>query len=337
MAICCGKPGFPYRPYESLQKWISPLQSLGGNSDKLCMKPTLLVLAAGMGSRFGGLKQIEPIGPSGEWILDFSVHDAVRNGFGKAVFVIREEMSEAFEAVKRRYGEHIDVEFVFQRLRDLPSRSDLAEARSKPWGTGHAVYAARDSIVEPFAVINADDFYGRSAFESLNEFLSGPPNDNEYALVGYELEKTLSKHGSVSRGICYADEDATLKSVEEHTNIRRSSDSSSIFGVNDAGEEVKLFLDARASLNCWGFPVKFLSNLEELLSDFLSSYDPEQGGEFYLPFAVDALIRASQAEARILHCSSRWLGVTHREDLLSVKEEVQALFESGVYDSPIWK
>ena len=308
-----------------------------GGSDKLGMKPTLLVLAAGMGSRFGGLKQIEPIGPSGEWILDFSVHDAVRNGFGKAVFVIREEMSEAFEAVKRRYAEHIDVELAFQRLHDLSSRSELAEARSKPWGTGHAVYAARDSIVEPFAVINADDFYGRSAFESLSEFLSGPPNDNQYALVGYELEKTLSKHGSVSRGICHANEYATLKSVEEHTNIRRSSDSSSILGVNNAGEEVKLSLGTRVSLNCWGFPVKFLSALEGLLSDFLSHYDPEQGGEFYLPFAVDVLIRAGQAKAKVLDCSSRWLGVTHREDLPLVKEEIQTLFESGIYDSPLWK
>lgn len=337
MGICCGKPGFPWARHESLQNWISPLQSMGGKADKLGMKPSLLVLAAGMGSRFGGLKQIEPIGPSGEWILDFSVHDAVQNGFGKAVFVIREEMSEAFEAVKRRYSDHIDVEFAFQRLQDLPSRSELAEARSKPWGTGHAVYAARDSIVEPFAVINADDFYGRSAFESLGEFLSGPPNDNEYALVGYELEKTLSRHGSVSRGICHANEDATLKSVEEHTNIRRSSESSKILGVNDAGEEVKLSVGARVSLNCWGFPLAFLSTLEGLLSDFLSAYDPEQGGEFYLPFAVDALIRAGQAKAKILDCSSRWLGVTHREDLPLVKEEIQTLFDSGVYDSPLWK
>ena len=337
MGICRGKPGFPWVCHESLQNWISPLQSWEGNADKLGMKPTLLVLAAGMGSRFGGLKQIEPIGPSGEWILDFSVHDAVQNGFGKAVFVIREEMSEAFETVKRRYADHIDVEFAFQRLEDLPSRSELAEARSKPWGTGHAVYAARDSIGEPFAVINADDFYGRSAFESLSEFLSGPPKDDEYALVGYELENTLSEHGSVSRGICHANEDATLKSVEEHTNIRRSADSRAILGINDAGEEVTLSDDTRVSLNCWGFPAAFLSTLEELLSDFLSSYYPEQGGEFYLPFAVDALIRADRAKAKILDCSSRWLGVTHREDLPLVKDEIQALFDSGVYDSPLWK
>ena len=307
------------------------------NADKLGMKPTLLVLAAGMGSRFGGLKQIEPIGPSGEWILDFSVYDAVRNGFGKAVFVIREEMSEAFQAVKRRYADHIDVEFAFQGLQDLPTRPELVEGRSKPWGTGHAVYAARDSVGGPFAVINADDFYGRSAFESLGGFLSRALEDNEYALVGYELEKTLSKHGSVSRGICHANADATLISVEEHTNIRRSSDSQTITGINDAGEEVTLFDDTRVSLNCWGFPAAFLSTLEELLSDFLSNYDPEVGGEFYLPFAVDALIRADRAKAKILDCSSRWLGVTHREDLPSVKEEIQSFFDDGVYESPLWK
>lgn len=301
------------------------------------MKPTLLVLAAGMGSRFGGLKQIEPSGPNGEWILDFSVYDAIRSGFGKAVFVIREEMAEAFESVKRRYADRIEVEFAFQRLEDLPVRRDLAEGRSKPWGTGHAVYAARDLIKEPFAVINADDFYGRSAFQSLGEFLLGPPSENEYALVGYELKNTLSRHGSVSRGICHVKEDATLKSVEEHTQIKESSDSGIILGVNYAGSEIALSEEARVSLNCWGFPVAFLSTLEGLLSDFLDNYDPERGGEFYLPFAVDALIRSGQAKARVLNCSSRWLGVTHREDLPMVKEEIEALFDSGVYDSPLWK
>jgi UTP-glucose-1-phosphate uridylyltransferase len=308
-----------------------------GVADKQGMKPTLLILAAGMGSRFGGLKQIEPIGPSGEWILDFSVHDAVHNGFGKAVFVIREEMLEAFESVKRRYADHINLEFAFQRLQDLPVRAELAEGRSKPWGTGHAVYAARDSISEPFAVINADDFYGRAAFQSLGEFLLRPPSENEYALVGYNLKNTLSSHGSVSRGICHANEDGTLKTVEEHTNISRPADSGPVLGTNKAGDEVELPEDTRVSLNCWGFPAAFLSTLEGLLSDFLANYEAKQGGEFYLPFAVDALIQAGHAKARILDCSSRWLGVTHRDDLPSVKEQIQSLFDSGVYHSPLWK
>ena len=300
------------------------------------MKPTLLVLAAGMGSRFGGLKQIEPIGPNGEWILDFSVHDAVRSGFGKAIFVIREEMSEAFESVKRRYADRIEVEFAYQRLKDLPTRKELADGRMKPWGTGHAVYSARDLIVDPFAVINADDFYGRDAFQSLGKFLSTPPKDDEYALVGYELENTLSKHGSVSRGICHTNADSMLKGVEEHTEIKRCEVSGPIRGVNGEGDEIEFRADTRVSLNCWGFPAAFLATLEESLSGFLANYNADRGGEFYLPFAVDALIQAGKATARVLSCSSRWLGVTHREDLPLVKTEIQSLFDSGEYESPLW-
>lgn len=301
------------------------------------MKPTLLVLAAGMGSRFGGLKQIEPVGPNGEWILDFSVFDAALSGFGKVVFVIRSEMQEAFNAVRDRYANRVEVAFAYQDISDLPVRSELADNREKPWGTGHAVYAARNAIDGPFAVINADDFYGRQAFEALSAFLSNPSlADNEYALVGYRLENTLSENGSVSRGICHAKANGFLVSVEEHTEISRSELSDSIQALDGAGNSVRLSADSPVSLNCWGFPVAFLSKLESLLAAFLEEHGETPKAEFYLPFAVDELIRANQASSRILQCDGRWLGVTHREDLSYVQAQIGHLFEKGEYVAPLW-
>lgn len=301
------------------------------------MKPTLLVLAAGMGSRFGGLKQIEPVGPNGEWILDFSVFDAVQAGFGKVVFVIREEMEQAFSAVRDRYANRIEVAFAFQKKDDLPVRAELADDREKPWGTGHAVYAARRAIDTPFAVINADDFYGREAFDALFEFLSRSTlPDNEYSLVGYRLENTLSANGSVSRGICHEKNDGLLETVEEHTDIQRSRSSDEIEAINGSGEAVTLDPACPVSLNCWGFPATFLSELESLLAHFLKSEGSQPKAEFYLPFAVDTLIRQSKAVSRILECQGRWLGVTHREDLPVVKSEIDKLFERGDYKAPLW-
>ncbi len=301
------------------------------------MKPILLVLAAGMGSRFGGLKQIEPVGPNGEWILDFSVFDALESGFGKVVFVIREEMASAFSVVRDRYSGQLEVEFAFQNASDLPCRQELAANREKPWGTGHAVYSARRALNAPFAVINADDFYGRSAFQSLGRFLSDlEESANEYALVGYELENTLSENGSVSRGICHSLDGLTLDSVEEHTQIRKDGDTGSILALNGLNLEVTLRGEDRVSLNCWGFPASFTSSLEELLNEFLQQYDVATQEEFYLPFAVDSLLQAGKAKSRILDCSSRWLGVTHREDLPQVKEEISKLFSQGEYVAPLW-
>jgi len=301
------------------------------------MKPTLLVLAAGMGSRFGGLKQIEPVGPHGEWILDFSVFDAVQAGFGKVVFVIREEMEQAFSVVRDRYANRIEVAFAFQKKDDLPARAELADNREKPWGTGHAVYAARGAIDTPFAVINADDFYGREAFDALFEFLSRPSlPDNEYSLVGYRLENTLSANGSVSRGICHEKNDGLLETVEEHTDIQRSRSNDEIEAINGCGEAVTLDPSCPVSLNCWGFPTAFLSELESLLAHFLKSEGSHPKAEFYLPFAVDTLIRENKAVSRILECQGRWLGVTHREDLPVVKSEIDTLFERGDYKAPLW-
>lgn len=290
-----------------------------------------------MGSRFGGLKQIEPVGPNGEWILDFSVFDALESGFGKVVFVIREEMEAAFSVVRERYAGRIDVEFAFQKNADLPILQHLSEKRAKPWGTGHAVYSARKTLDAPFAVINADDFYGKDAFRSLSEFLmQSPQKDKEYALVGYPLENTLSENGSVSRGICHAKTNGLLESVEEHTEIRRAENGQTIIALDGNGEETQLSSECPVSLNCWGFPARFLAQLESLLGTFLEENGENGKAEFYLPFAVDSLLQSGNASARILDCSGRWLGVTHREDLPYVKAEISKLFEQGDYTAPLW-
>ena len=301
------------------------------------MKPTLLVLAAGMGSRFGGLKQITPVGPSEEWILDYSVYDAVQAGFDKVVFVIREETRDAFQVVEDRYGASIKVDFAFQRLEDLPGDFTPSHDREKPWGTGHAVYAARNSIDGPFAVINADDFYGRQAYDTLAKFLSSPneASGERYSLVGYQLENTLSTTGSVSRGICRLNPNGSLDSVEEYTDIRSHEDGS-IGGRNCAGDIVQLSADTLVSLNCWGFTKSFLDHLEGLFTEFLEQHIQETKSEFYLPFAVDSLIHDKLATVLPLRCDATWLGVTHRTDLEPVQERICRLVEQGNYPSPLW-
>ncbi len=299
------------------------------------MKPTLVVLAAGMGSRFGGLKQIEPIGPNGEWILDFSVYDAVQANFGKVVFVIRREMEKAFIPVRQRYEQSIEVVFAFQEQGDVPQNISSVCEREKPWGTGHAVYAARNALTEPFSVINADDFYGREAFEALSRFLRQGSLDT-FALVGYHLVNTLSKHGTVSRGICKADYCENLIKVEEHREIGYTESGQRIEGLNTAGERIVLDQNAVASMNCWGFPTSFLPKLESLLEAFLEKNGSDPKFEFYLPFAVDELIQKGEASCRVLTCSAKWLGITHRDDLQNAREELQALFEQGEYPSSLW-
>ncbi|MDQ8205178.1 sugar phosphate nucleotidyltransferase [Pelagicoccus sp. SDUM812003] len=289
------------------------------------MKPTLLVLAAGMGSRFGGLKQMEPVGPKGEWILDYSVRDAAAAGFEKVVFVIRKEMETEFRALtEAKYRDQLQIAYAFQETTDTPIEVPHGGQRSKPWGTGHAVYAAREHLDAPFAVINADDFYGAAAFRELAHFLSDAANQSAgetYALVGYQLSNTLSEHGSVSRGVCATNENAELVSIEEHTDIAAAS-ATEIRAKNARGETVTLPPDTLVSLNCWGFPAGWAKKLEQLFADFLKARGSEAKSEFYLPAAVDSLIKTGQARAVVLPCSARWLGVTHREDLPAVRAAI---------------
>ena len=310
-------------------------------------KPTLVVLAAGMGSRFGGLKQTVGFGPNGETLLDYSVFDAVRAGFGSVVFVIRRDFAEAFERdVASRFRERLEVACVFQEMDDLPGGADgtpLVDAeavagRQKPWGTGHAALAARHAVTTPFGVINADDFYGRDSMEKLGAFL-GQPDLAEAAvtscLVAFTLRNTLSEHGRVARGVCRTDGEGRLVSVVEKTRLWASGTGAE---NRPEGGPVEPFTgDEPVSLNTWGFTPSVFPELERLFSEFLA--DPRRGAddEFFLPFAIDQLIRERRLKCRVLRSEARWFGVTYREDTDTVRSALAALHAAGEYPGRLWE
>ena len=300
------------------------------------MKPTLVVLAAGMGSRYGGLKQVDPVGPSGEAILDYSVFDAIRGGFGKIVFIIRKDFEAEFkEKVGAKYAGVIPVDYCYQDLNDLPAPFVLPEGRTKPWGTAHATRAARDVVREPFAVINADDFYGRDAMAKLGSYLSSvDPASLHFAMVGYRLSLTLSENGSVARGVCQVAPDGTLKGVTEMTKLVKAGD----FAENreDEANPTKVPLDARVSMNCWGFTPRLFAELEERFVKFLAARGAEMKSEWYIPFVVDELIKEGKADCTVLPTDSSWFGVTYREDKPYVMDEIRKLVESGEYPAALF-
>ena len=301
------------------------------------MKPTLVVLAAGMGSRYGGLKQVDPVGPSGEAILDYSVFDAIRGGFGKIVFIIRKDIEEAFRAqVGAKYEGVIPVEYAFQDLADIPAPHKVPDGRTKPWGTAHAVRAARNVVREPFAVINADDFYGRDAFARLGAFLSAEAQGCKMnlAMVGYRLDRTLSENGSVARGICEIAADGTLRGVTEMTKLVKAGDAAE--NREDEADPVKIPLDARVSMNCWGFTPKLFDELEERFRKFLAARGTELKSEWYIPFVVDELIREGRASCTVLPTDSSWFGVTYREDKPFVVGEIKKLVDAGEYPATLF-
>ena len=296
------------------------------------MKPTLVVLAAGMGSRYGGLKQVDPVGPSGEAILDYSVFDAVRAGFGKVVFIIRHDFEAEFkEKVGKKYEGLIPVDYCYQDINDLPAPYKVPEGRTKPWGTGHATRAARGVVKEPFAVINADDFYGRDAFEQLAKFLSHATDGATlgFAMVGYKLELTLSENGSVARGICDVAADGTLKGVTEMTKLVKAGDVAENRENPDA--PVKVPLDARVSMNLWGFTPGLFTELEARFPKWLAENGAKEKSEWYIPFVVDELIKEGKATCKVLPTESSWFGVTYREDKPFVMAEIKKLVDAGEY------
>ncbi len=297
------------------------------------METTLLVLAAGMGSRYGGLKQMDPVGPAGETLLDYSVFDAIRSGYVRVVFVIRRDFEEAFrETIGLRFEDRIDVGYVFQELNDLPEGFSVPAERVKPWGTGHAIWCAREAVDTPFLAINADDFYGRPAIAGVQEFLARlSPASGEYCMGGYRLETTLSPSGSVSRGVCEMASDGLLTGVKEFTKIRRESGvlADELTGRTFQGDE-------RVSMNCWGFSPAIFGGLEGLFEEFLTRRSGEEKPEFFIPNAVADLVSRGAARVRVLPVESPWFGVTYREDRPGVVSALAERTQSGDYPSPLW-
>ena len=310
------------------------------------MKPTLLVLAAGMGSRYGGLKQMDGLGPHGETIIDYSIHDAVEAGFGKVVYIVREsfkaQMEEAVQAkykgVKTVDGEPLQFVFVTQELNKIPAGFTLNPERVKPWGTAHAILMAKDVIKEPFAVINGDDFYGKDSFGILADWCRAhEKTEGQYCIVGFELENTLSENGSVSRGICSYDAKGNLTDISEHLEIAKEADGK-VYGNNSANGEnhVELAPKALCSMNMWGFTPDYFGKSEAIFETFLEANIGELKKEYYIPYAVDCILKSGKGSCEVLSTPSHWFGVTFKEDRPGVVAKFADLVEKGVYPSPLY-
>jgi len=296
-------------------------------------KPTLLVLAAGMGSRYGGLKQIDPVGPAGETIIDYSIYDAMRAGFGKLVFVIRHDIEQQFrEIVGSRFEPRIPVEYVFQELDKLPAGHTLPVGRTKPWGTTHAILMAEPVVKAPFAAINADDFYGRNAYRVMAQHLtSGTP---DYAMVGFTLKNTLSDHGSVARGVSRTNADNYLTSIGEMLKIER--DGAGAKNTEADGQITRLTGDEAVSMNFWGFTPALFPQLQVEFEKFLKRAGGEQKSECYIPATVGELVTSGQARVKVLRSQDSWFGVTYREDRPVVVENIRKLVAQGDYPARLW-
>ena len=302
------------------------------------VKPTLLVLAAGMGSRYGALKQMDGVGPNNEAIIDYSIYDAIRAGFGKVVFVIRHSFADAFTAQfnAERFGGKIEVEYVYQELDCLPEGFTVPEGREKPWGTNHALLMAKDAIHEPFAVINADDFYGADAYRVIGEYLSGLAGEkNHYCMVGYEVNKTLSENGTVSRGVCTINEEGFLQSIVERTKIERNAEGTIVF--HDLGEDEALAENTPVSMNLFGFTPDYFEYSEDYFRTFLSDPATQSNlkAEFFIPLMVNNLI-GSTAKLRVLSTTANWFGVTYQADKPQLMAKIEQLIEAGVYPRNLW-
>ncbi len=303
-------------------------------------KPVLVILAAGMGSRYGGLKQIDPVDDKGHKIIDFSIYDAVRAGFQKVVFIIKKENEKDFrECVGDAVSKHIEVEYVFQELNKVPEGFVIPEGRVKPWGTAHAILCCKDVVKEPFAVINADDYYGRSAFKTLYDFLTTHQDDEKYryAMVGYQLGNTLTENGSVARGCCETDADGYLTKIVERTKIAKTADGAA-YTDDDGATWTPISLDTPVSMNMWGFTPSILKELESAVDNFFKeevASNPLKS-ECFLPMEVDKLLKADKATVKVLSSADKWFGVTYKEDKPFVMESIAKLKAEGVYPDVLW-
>lgn len=300
------------------------------------MKPTLFVLAAGMGSRYGGLKQLDGLGPNGETIMDYSIFDAIRGGFGKVVFVIRKDFEKDFrEKIISKYENHVPVEVVFQALDNLPAGFTVPADRVKPWGTNHAVLMGKDVINEPFAVINADDFYGRDSFAVLaKQLIEMEGKKNDYCMVGYRVGNTLSESGSVARGVCETDAEGYLTTVVERTSIERIDGNVSFEDEN--GHLVAIADNTPVSMNMWGFTPDYFQYSEDFFVSFLKENMGNLKSEFFIPLMVNKLINEKTARVKVLDTTSKWFGVTYAADRQGVVDKIQSLIDAGEYPSQLF-
>ena len=294
------------------------------------MKPTLVILAAGMGSRYGGLKQMDQLGPGGETIIDYSIYDAINSGFGKIVLVVREsikaEMSQLFDA---RWADKITLEYAIQEVNVPVAGIDNLPHREKPWGTAHAVMVTKPYVNEPFVVINADDFYGADAYRAIYDFLTTTVDNETYAMAGYILKNTLSEHGAVSRGVTITDSDGYLESITERTKIQRSG--GLVIFEDESGEMMELDENSYVSMNFWGFSTGFFKEAEEQFRSFVSDNKNNPKAEFYIPLVIENLMRTRNLKVKVLENRAKWMGVTYQEDRPLVVEKLKALTEQGEY------
>ncbi len=298
------------------------------------MQPTLLILAAGMASRYGSMKQIQSFGPDGETIMDYSIYDAIRAGFGKVVFVIRKDFEENFKSIfEPKLKGKIQTEYVDQDLTDYTEGFQIPAERTKPWGTAHAVLCAKDVIKEPFAVINADDFYGKDAFEKAAKFLTSEVAPDKHCIIGYELAKTLSENGTVSRGVCEVDDNKKCVSINERTKIYREG-GKIVYEESDGKHEVSE--NAKVSMNFWGFDPSVFSFIENLFKQFLKEKINEPKAEFFIPIIGDGFIKAKAGTIKVIPTSAQWFGVTYKEDAPEVKKDINELVNAGEYPASLW-
>ena len=298
------------------------------------MKPTLVILAAGMASRYGSMKQVEGFGPSGETIMDYSIYDAIRSGFGKVVFIIRKEFEKNFrEIVGKDIEGRIEVEYVFQELNKYAEGFDVPKERTKPWGTAHAVLCADEKVKEPFAVINADDFYGKDGFVKAYNFLVNDCNEKTFSIIGYELLKTLSEHGTVNRGVCEVDNKGNLVSVVERLNVSQVGDK---IVCNDEHFPKELSLDTHVSMNFWCFHPSIFQYSERLFLKFLQKNKDNPKAEFFIPIVADQFINDKEGVIKVIPTTAQWFGVTYKEDAPEVKESLNQLVEAGEYPPALW-
>ena len=302
-------------------------------------KPVLVIMAAGMGSRYGGLKQIDAVDEQGHIIIDFSIFDAIKAGFQKIIFIIKKEIEEDFkEVIGERIAKLIDVEYVYQEINKVPETFVIPEGRVKPWGTGHAILCCKEKIHGPFAVINADDFYGREAFVKIYEFLNAVEKENLYSMVGYQLKNTLTEHGSVARGVCNVSEEGFLTEITERTRIEKSTECAKFYvSETDTWEEISF--DSTVSMNLWGFQANIIEELEKEFTSFLTKevpHNPEKS-EFFLPTVVQHMIEKDRVQVKVLHSKDQWFGVTYKEDKEVVLNEIAKLKEQGVYPTNLWR